>query len=316
MRSAGGQTRGGCQRGAGARLGRRVGGSSSLTACPQVRAKRLLDEEEKEAANKIRRMGAEHKNLFTGCLLGRMLDVDGSLVVSAGKMEKSRSRLRKILGQDRVTKNHVANLDTIMKSGKTIVWLVPRELIQHVIAGRLLLLDDELKSVCVASRLLGGFLVDEEWVDASVDLHERRACVPQPVARLKAAVKTTVRELVIDASVGAYAAWATAVLHAVVDGIKNPASRWTIRPARKDIKKEKDGLVLLGSAAMATADAEKKKVAHDKVKGCENAVKKCITPAAKATARKDLALAAKIKLDLRGRGMSMENFAKTIAEFD
>ena len=283
-----------------------------MTACPQARAKRLRDEETKEGAIKKRGMGVEHKNLF----LDRFLDVDGSRVVSVQAMAKERHRLRKILGPDRVTKDHVANLDKIVKSGKTIVWLVPREHIRNVISGRLLLLTDELKSLCLASRLLGGFIVDEEWVDACAEMHVHKGTVPQPVARLKAAVKTQIRELVIDASVGEYAAWATAVLNGAVDGIKNPGSKWTIRAARKDIKHDKQARVLLGSATKATADAENKKVAHDKTKSCMKTFLTSITEAAKATAKKELKDANKIKNDLRGWGLTMENFCNNIADFD
>jgi len=74
---------------------------------------------------------------------------------------------------------------------------------------------------------------------------------------LKAAVKTGL-ELVIDASVGAEAAWATKVLNAA-DGIKYPGSKWIFRPNRKAIKDDRHARVLMGSADMATAIAEKRK---------------------------------------------------------
>jgi len=86
-------------------------------------------------------------------------------------MREPRSRLRKILGHHRVIKQHMDNLDTILASGKTVVWLVPHALVGHVVACRLAPLSDELKSVCLVSRSFGGYIADDEWVTACEEMH-------------------------------------------------------------------------------------------------------------------------------------------------
>ena len=101
-----------------------------------------------------------------------------------------------------------------------------------------------------------GFITDEEWVSSCEEMHPVVNSVPQPIARLEAAFKKSL-ELVIDASVGAEAAWATTVLKSA-DGIANPASKWIVRPDRQAIKKDLQALVLVGTADLATQDAENK----------------------------------------------------------
>ena len=76
--------------------------------------------------------------------------------------------------------------------------------------------------------MFGGYVADDEWVTACEEMHPVLNRVPQPIACLKAAVKTGL-ELVIDASVGSEAAWTTQVLNAA-DGLKKPGSKWIFRP--------------------------------------------------------------------------------------
>ena len=135
---------------------RRAGGALRLTSCLQERQTRL-EAEERKAATSGARAAAQHKTLASNTFEGRVLDVEGSIVVSAGDMSEPRTRLRKILGYPRVIKQHERNLDTILASGKTVVWLVPRCFVGEVIAGRLSSLPGVLKSVCLASRMLRGF---------------------------------------------------------------------------------------------------------------------------------------------------------------
>jgi len=218
------------------------------------------------------------------------------------------------LGHDRVIKSHTPNLDTILASGKTVVWLVPHGLVGHVIAGRLAPLSDELKSLCLLSRFFGGFIADdEEWVAACEEMHPVLNKVPQPIACMKAAVEKPL-ELVIDASVGAEAAWATKALDAV-DGIKNPSSKWILRPNRKAIKNDTSARVLMANADIATADAENKKKANEKVKKRKAALSGCVAPAAKAKAKAKLASAVEKRKTLRGKSLSLESFGDSVAVF-
>ena len=242
-----------------------------------------------------------------------MLDVETSLVVSAGDMTEPRARVRKILGHLRVLKQHVKNLDAILKSGKTVVWLVPSGFVGQVIGGGLASLPDELKSVCLASRMFGAFIAHEEWIAACEEMHPILHQVPQPIARLEAAIKNPL-ELVIDASVGGEAAWATSVLKAT-DGIKNPASKWILRPDRKAIKMDHGALVLFGNADKVARDAEKKKEVKAKIKKHTAALSACTTDFAKASIK--LKLAAKVAREktFRGTGVTLESFARTLANF-
>ena len=87
-------------------------------------------------------------------------------------MREQRGRLRKILGHARVIKEHVKNIDTIIASDKTIVWFLPQRFRGDMIAGRLASLPDvELKSACMASRIFGGYIADDEWLAACEEMH-------------------------------------------------------------------------------------------------------------------------------------------------
>ena len=98
------------------------------------------------------------------------------------------------------------------------------------------------------------------------------------------------------------------------DGIKNPASTWIIKTGRATIQNHYDGLVLLGSAERVTEDDETK-TAHDKTKSCKAALDACTTVAAKTKAKSKLDDADKTKKSFRGRSLTMECFATTIANF-
>ncbi len=281
-----------------------------MTACLQERAKRLKKEECIAATSKARADGAQHKCLASNAFEGRMLDVAGSLVVSAGDMSAPRGRLRKILGHGRVIKQHVANLGTILDSGKTVVWLVPDGFTEQVVTGHLASLPDELKSVCLVSRILGGFIANEEWVAASEEVHPILNQVPQPIACLEAAAKTS-REIVIDEAV---AEWAKRAL-VFGNGITNPASKWIVRPDRKVIKNDLQAFVLFGSAEEVDQDAEKKKKVKDKILRRRAALAACTTAAAKVKAKAKLVPAVATGKTFRGKGLALESFATAIANF-
>ena len=137
--------------------------------------------------------------------------------------------------------------------------------------------------------------------------------VPLPIARLDAAIKT-VSEFVVDASVGVEAVWATAVLKNAADGVENPSSKWIFRPDRTSIKNDAQALVLFPTAASATKDSEDKKNAKDKIK--RRRVRAAFAPAAaKAAAEAKVACAVAVAKTFRGRGVSLERFACTIANF-
>ena len=253
-----------------------------------------------------------HKSLMSNASEGRMLDVETSLVVSAGDMAGPRARVRKILGHFRVVKQHVKNLDKILNSGKTVVWLVPSGFVGQVIGGGLASLPDELKSVCLASRMFGGFIAHEEWIAACEEMHPILHQVPQPIARLEAAIKTP-REFAIDASVGGEAAWATNVLFAA-DGFKNPASQWIIRE-RKAIKKDLEAFVLFPNEEHVARDAETKKAVNAKVIKHRATLSACTTEFAKTKAKAKLKATVARSKTLRGIGVTLENFACTLANF-
>ena len=137
--------------------------------------------------------------------------------------------------------------------------------------------------------------------------------VPEPIARLAAATKTR-RELVVDGSVGTDAAWATAVLKKAGDSSENPTSHWIFRPTRREIKSERRAVVLFGTEAAAAKDADEKKSAKDKIKRRELRAK-FAPPAAKVAAKKKVASAGAKAKTLRGSGLSVESFARTVAIF-
>ena len=137
--------------------------------------------------------------------------------------------------------------------------------------------------------------------------------VPQLIARLEAATETP-RELVVHASVGAEAAWATTVLKMAGDSMENPSSRWIVRLNRADIKSDAQALVLFGAAAAAAKDAEDKKSAKDKIK--RRKLRAAFAPpAAKAAAKAKVASAVAKAKTFRGEGVSVGSFACTIANF-
>ena len=140
--------------------------------------------------------------------------------------------------------------------------------------------------------------------------------MPEPIARLLPATKT-VRELAVDGSVGTDASWATAVLKKS-DSSENPTSLWIFRPTRTAIKSDRDALVLFGTEAAAQKDADEKTSAKDKIKRRKLRAAFAQTSASlagKAKAKTKLASAEARAKNLRGRGLSVEAFARTIAEF-
>ena len=140
--------------------------------------------------------------------------------------------------------------------------------------------------------------------------------MPQPIARLKAASKTP-RELVVHASIGAEAAWATAVLKMGGDCMENPSSRWIFRHNRADIKSDAppaQALVLFGASAAAAKDAKDKQSAKENLK--KRMVRAKFGAAAdKAAAKKKAASANDTVKTFRGAGVSVESFACAIANF-
>jgi len=162
-------------------------------------------------------------------LEGPMLDVGAVLVVCPSDMKEARKSLRTVLGKGQVIK------EPVKKS-----------------------LADELKSMSLAVRILGGCIADEEWLKACKDMYGITGQVLQPIARVEAAI-TTPRELVVHESVGAEAAWATTVLKKAGDSMENPSSRWTFRPNRAGIKSEAQALVLFGEETAAAKDVDDKK---------------------------------------------------------
>ena len=137
--------------------------------------------------------------------------------------------------------------------------------------------------------------------------------MPEPIARLAAATKTR-RELVVDGSVGTDAAWATTVLKKAGDSSENPTSLWIFHLARSAIKSDAAAQVLFGTEAAAAKDADAKKSAKDKIKRRRLRVG-FVGPAGKAAAQKKVASAVAKAKTLRGAGMSVDSFARTIATF-
>ena len=117
-----------------------------------------------------------------------------------------------------------------------------------------------------------------------------------------------------NGSVGVDAAWATAVLKKAGDSSENPTSHWIFCLTRRAIKSESCGLVLFGTEAAAAKDADEKKSVKDKIK--RRRVRAAFAPpAAKAAAKKKVASAVAKAKTLRGTGLSVESFARTVAKF-
>ena len=222
----------------------------------EERKKRLEKEERMAAVRTAIADSVQRKTL----LEGPMLDVGAVLVVCPSDMKEARKSLRTVLGKGQVIKEPVKNIGAIsaVSETKTIIWFVPRKDIGDVVGGRFASLADELKSMSLAVRILGGCIADEEWLKACKDMYGITGQVLQPMAHLEAAIKTP-RELVIHESVGAEAAWATTVLKKAGDSMENPSSRWTFRPNRAGIKSEAQALVLFGEETAAAKDVDDKK---------------------------------------------------------
>ena len=135
----------------------------------------------------------------------------------------------------------------------------------------------------------------------------------QPIAHLEAAIKTP-RELVVHASIGAEAAWATAVLKMAGDSLENPSSRWIFRLNRADIKSDAQALVLFGASTAVAKDTDDKKSAKAKIKR-RKARAQFAPAAAKAAAKAKVASAAVKANTFRGEGVSVVSFACAIAIF-
>ena len=134
---------------------------------------------------------------------------------------------------------------------------------------------------------------------------------PQPIARLEVATKIP-RELVVHASVGAEAAWATTVLKMAGDSMENPSSRWIFRLNRADIKSDAQALVLFGASTAVAKDADDKKSAKAKIKR-RKARAHFAPAAAKAAAKAKVASAVAKAKTFRGAGVSVVSFACAIA---
>ena len=108
--------------------------------------------------------------------------------------------------------------------------------------------------------------------------------------------------------------WAIAVLKKAGDSSENPTSQWIFCPTRRAIRREACGLVLFGTEAAAAKDADEKKSVKDKIK--RRRVRAAFAPpAAKAAAKKKVASAVAKAKTLRGTGVSVESFARTVAKF-
>ena len=167
--------------------------------------------------------------------------------------------------------------------------------------------------MAVAVRLLGGCIADGEWLKACQSMYPTTGQVPQPIARLTAAIKTP-RELAVHESVSTEAAWATEVLKKAGDSMENPSSQWTFRLNRADIKNDAQALVLFGALATAAKDAEDKQNAKAKLKK-RKALAKLAAAGAKAAAKAKVKSAADKAKTLRGVGICVESFACTVATF-
>ena len=120
----------------------------------EERKKRLKKEESLAAARTAIADGVQCKTPHEV----RMLDVGAVLVVCPNFMGEARRSLRAVLGHGQVIKDPVKNIGAIaaVSETKTIVWFVPRSHIGDVVGGRFASLPDELKSMALAVRILGG----------------------------------------------------------------------------------------------------------------------------------------------------------------
>ena len=92
-------------------------------------------------------------------------------------------------------------------------------------------------------------------------------------------------------------------------------SIWILRPARTDIKNNRQATVLVGSAAAATKDADAKRELADKIARRRAKLSKSTSVAFKAAIKARLSRAQQQARALRGTCEALEGFAITIATF-
>ena len=186
-----------------------------------------------------------------------------------------------------------------------------------MVSGKLGAASDELKSAALLSRLVGGFVADdEEWLKASEAMHAVSGAVPEPIVRLRPALQEAGVDLCIDASVAASAGWATPAL-SIVDGTKNPRSKWAVREGRL-FKCDGKAVALFGTEDAAKSAADKKEKYAKRVKEHRAAAKELgadASEARRARAKRKIAAAVAKASAHRGAPLTPEGLARRVASF-
>jgi len=181
-----------------------------------------------------------------------------------------------------------------------------------MVDGSLSLLSEELQSFVLMSRLLGGYVGDDqEWLTTVEAVHPVAGALPQPIFRLAAAVKTS-HELYIHESVPA---WASKQLGQVVDCLKNPNSHWVLRADRRCIKSDGLAFALFGTTGLVTDDAAEKEKLKEYLKKLNKELKDCTTEAGKDEAKKRVSESTKKARAYRGTAVTLEGLARHVAHF-
>jgi len=243
---------------------------------------------------------------------GRTIEED-CLAVSASDMKEQRKCLRQFLGHANVIKNHRANLDVLVRTVKYKIWFVPREVQRHMVAGSLSTLSDECKSLVLISRLLGGYVCDDqEWLTACKSTYGVTGGLPQPMFRLASAVQVS-REVWFDES---FPPWAAEEIRQVADSRKNPASNWVFRADRRCIKKDEIAVALFGTNDLVANDAAEKQRIKEQIKKDNEVIKSvATTEGAREAAKKRVSDLTKTSRSFRGTAFTLEGLAVHVGRF-
>jgi hypothetical protein len=196
------------------------------------------------------------------------------LIVTAGAdLKHERRRLRKIFGHGIVIKDHRHHIDQIRAIDKNMVWYVPTNMTTVMVRGALdkMAMHEEVASACLASRLFGGYIADDEWLASCEETFPISGMVPEPMVHMLPGIQA-VHELFVHRSIPADAPWALTVL-ASVDSTTNPMSRWVVRLNRLDIKKDAQAIVLFGCDKGMQTDRDGKGKYKDRIKALKRKLK-------------------------------------------
>ena len=133
-----------------------------------------------------------------------------------------------------------------------------------------LAVDADIESMSAAqalpilyARMLGGFLGDADWVNASVDMMPIGGEMLEPLVRCQRALdKPTELVFSLKFQNSMSTAWAFMALTKLIEH----SGRWVIRVERSDIRKDRHGIVLLTTKAQAKQSQKKERLIQDRIR--------------------------------------------------